>query len=108
MKTNNKVGNVNNKKNVTNDCTKEMSKRLAHLVKAGEALGNELIGLLAEHGCTLEGLAIETYALTKALAALEAIAEAKNIEYKDLMRTLKPLFKEEARKVLKEEGLIKD
>ena len=62
------------------------------LMNTGEVLGNELIELLSQHGCSFEGLVIETYAMSKAWAALQAIAHSKGYDAEDLFKQLLPSF----------------
>ena len=62
------------------------------LMNTGEVLGNELIELLSQHGCSFEGLVIETYAMSKAWAALQAIAHSEGFDAEDLFKQLLPSF----------------
>ena len=62
------------------------------LMNTGEVLGNELIELLSQHGCSFEGLVIETYAMSKAWAALQAIAHSEGYDAEDLFKQLLPSF----------------
>ena len=62
------------------------------LMNTGEVLGNELIELLSQHGCSFKGLVIETYAMSKAWAALQAIAHSEGYDAEDLFQHLLPSF----------------
>ena len=62
------------------------------LMNTGEVLGNELIDLLSQHGCSFEGLVIETYAMSKAWAALQAIAHSEGYDAEYLFQQLLPSF----------------
>ena len=62
------------------------------LMNTGEVLGDELIDLLSQHGCSFEGLVIETYAMSKAWAALQAIAHSEGCAAEDLFNRLLPSF----------------
>ena len=72
------------------------------LMNTGEVLGNELIELLSQHGCSFEGLVIETYAMSKAWAALQAIAHSKGYDAEDLFKQLLPSFMKDM------EGLVEE
>ena len=72
------------------------------LADTGEAFGNELIELLSEYGCSFEGLVIETYAMSKAWAALQAIAHSEGHDAEDLFQQLLPSFIKDM------EGFIKE
>ena len=62
------------------------------LINRGEVLGNELIELMSQHGCSFEGLVIETYAMSKAWAALQTIAHSEGYDAEDLFKRLLPSF----------------
>ena len=62
------------------------------LMNTGEVLGNNLIELLSQHGCSFEGLVIETYAMSKAWAALQTIAHSEGYVAEDLFKRLLPSF----------------
>ena len=62
------------------------------LMNTGEVLGNELIELLSQHGCSFEGLVIETYAMSKVWAALQAIAHSEGYDAEYLFQQLLPSF----------------
>ena len=62
------------------------------LMKTGEVLGDELIELLSQHGSSFEGMVIETYAMSKAWAALQAIAHNEGYDAEDLFQQLLPSF----------------
>ena len=64
----------------------------AGMAKTGEVLGDELIDMLSQHGESFEGLAIETYAMSKAWAALLAIAHSEGFDAEDLFKQLLPSF----------------
>jgi hypothetical protein len=72
------------------------------LANTGEAFGNELIELLSQYGCSFEGLVIETYAMSKAWAALQAIAHSKGYDAEDLFKQLLPSFMKDM------EGLVEE
>ena len=72
------------------------------LMNTGEVLGNNLIELLSQHGCSFEGLVIETYAMSKAWAALQAIAHSKGYDAEDLFKQLLPSFMKDM------EGLVEE
>jgi hypothetical protein len=72
------------------------------LMNKGEELGNELIEQLSQYGCSFEGLVIETYAMSKAWSALQAIAHSEDYDAEELFKTLSPTFDEEM------EGYVKD
>ena len=62
------------------------------LTNTGEVLGDELTELLSQHGCSFEGLVIETYAMSKAWAALQAIAHSEGYDAEYLFQQLLPSF----------------
>lgn len=72
------------------------------LMKKGEELGEELMELLSQYGCSFEGLVIETYAMSKAWAALQAIAHSEGYDAEDLFKELLPSFIKDM------EGFIKE
>lgn len=72
------------------------------LMNKGEELGNELIEQLSQYGCSFEGLVIETYAMSKAWSALQAIAHSEGFDAEDLFKTLSPTFDEEMEGYVKE------
>lgn len=78
------------------------SKLFVEMVEVGESLGNELIDSLSGYGSTFDGLVIETYAITKAWAALRAIAESEGFDAVDLSRRLLPSFLKEMQAIVKE------
>lgn len=74
----------------------------AALMNTGEVLGNELIDLLSQHGCSFEGLVIETYAMSKAWAAIQAIAHSKGYDAEDLFKQLLPSFVKDMEGIINE------
>lgn len=72
------------------------------LMKTGEVLGSELIDQLSQHGCSFEGLVIETYGMVKAWAALLAIAHCEGYDVEDLFEQLLPSFIKEAECLINE------
>lgn len=76
---------------------KVMSKeQFAGLAKTGEVLGCELMDLLADYGCSMEGLVLETYAMAKAWGTLKVIAASKGYDPTNLFNFLLPAFIEDA------------
>lgn len=72
------------------------------LALKGEELGNKLIEHLSDYGCTLEGLWVETYAMSKAWGTLLAVAHDENLEPADLFYEFLPVFIEDAENIIKE------
>ena len=72
------------------------------MVNKGEELGSKLMDLLSEYGASPEGLLIETYALSKAWAALKVVAVDCGYYVDDLFKKLIPSFAEEMKDALKE------
>jgi len=72
------------------------------LVKTGESLGEKLMDLLSQHGASFEGLVIETYAMSKAWAALKAIANSEGYDANELFEQLQPSFMTEMKELLSE------
>lgn len=68
----------------------------------GEELGSELMGLLSMFGSSFPGLVVETYALSKAYAALLVIAEDTGFDVNDLFAKLYPTFIGDMKKALAE------
>ena len=64
----------------------------AGMLETGEVLGDELIELLSQHGSSFDGLVIETYAMSKAWAALLAIAHCEGVDAEKLFKQLLPSF----------------
>ena len=88
--------------NATKSGEEKTMERYLAIIKTGEELGIELIGKLCHYGSSTEGLAIETYALCKAWAALMVIAEDEGFAYEVICKNMMPSFIEEMREFLKE------
>ena len=84
-------------------CKEKSKKHYLKLIKEGEMLGENLIIMLSEYGSSHDSLMIETYAMSKAFAALKAIAEDKGFESDLLFYKLLPSFIDEMREAVKEE-----
>ena len=93
---------VKNNKQATTSSEVEYKEQIAALANTGELLGNELIERLSQYGCSFEGLIIETYAMSKAWAALQAIAHSEGYDAESLFKKLSPTFDAEM------EGLVKE
>lgn len=72
------------------------------LMNTGEVLGNELIELLSQHGCSFEGVVIETYAMSKAWVALQAVAHSVGYDAEELFKQLIPTFTEDMEGIINE------
>ena len=72
------------------------------LADTGEELGGELIDMLSQHGASFEGLVIETYGLSKAWAALKAVARSKGYDASELFERLTLSFAKEMEGMLDE------
>ena len=91
-----------NKKKATKRSEERDREYVIALANTGEKLGNELMDLLSEFGCSYEALIIETYAMSKAWGALKAIAHSAGYEAEDLFNYLLPTFTEEMEGVVNE------
>ena len=78
----------------------EKQKNLETMVKYGEVLSNELIEKLSQYGNSYQGLCIETYAVSKAYAALKVIALDADWDNEPLFQKLLPWFIDEAKELL--------
>ena len=90
------------KKNATTSSEVRDRECCVALMKTGEVLGSELIDQLAQHGCSFDGLVIETYGMVKAWAALLAIAHSEGFDAEDLFNRLLPSFIKEAECLINE------
>ena len=72
------------------------------MVNMGEEISTKLMEMLSEYGSSPEALLAETYALSKAWAALKVIADDKGFYPDDLFNKLLPGFIDEMKDVLKE------
>lgn len=82
---------------------KVMSKEeFTRLVKTGEKLGDEIIEIFIEYGCSFKALFFETYALAKVWGTLQAIAFDSGYDPKSLFETILHVFIKDAEKYLKE------
>ena len=72
------------------------------MVNMGEEISTKLMEMLYEYGSSPEALLAETYALSKAWAALKVIADDKGFYPDDLFNKLLPGFIDEMKDFLKE------
>lgn len=79
-----------------------IKEQIVVLMNTGEVLGNELIDMLSQYGCSHGGLLIETYAMSKAWAALRTIAHRKGYDADDLFEQLLPSFMKDMEGVVDE------
>lgn len=71
------------------------------MVNMGEEISTKLMEMLSKYGSSPEGLLAETYALSKAWAALKVVAEDKGFYPDDLFNKLLPWHIEEMKEALK-------
>lgn len=84
-------------------CTKEeKQKNFEIMVKFGEELSTELIEKLSQHGSSVQGLCIETYAVCKAYASLKVIALRAGWDNEPLFQKMLPWFIDETKELLAE------
>ena len=72
------------------------------MVNMGEEISTKLMEMLSEYGSSPEALLAETYALSKAWAALKVVAEDKGFYPDDLFNKLLPGFIDEMKDALKD------